>query len=172
MESKRIWDQIPRTPSFTPQSGGELYPQRLKINFSYGKVIYDKNLYKHLASKIIKFFDTFDPEKFTGLRAYIDPAIIEDYEKILNLLFICVKQEYNSLENEFRFIIMSSRKHFRSKNSLIIPYIKLNLEVLPIEEIIIGPKISDELAENGLRQICHYNNIKDVKIKHSLLRIR
>jgi hypothetical protein len=43
---------------------------------------------------------------------------------------------------------------------------------MPIEEIIIGPRISDELVENGLKQLCENTNIKNVKIKHSLLKIR
>jgi hypothetical protein len=69
-------------------------------------------------------------------------------------------------------MIMSDKKYFRSKNGLIIPFAKLKFETMPIEEIIIGPRISDELVENGLKQLCDNNNIQNVKIKHSLLKIR
>jgi hypothetical protein len=141
----------------------------LKIEFSCGKVIYNKNIYEPLLKKIINFLDTFNG---SGLKAYIDHSVLFEYEDILNILLSCIKQEYNSLENEYRFMIMGDKKYFRAKNGLIIPFSKLKLEPMPIEEIIIGPRISDELVENGLKQLCDDNNIKNVKIKHSMLKIR
>jgi hypothetical protein len=141
----------------------------LKVEFNCGKVIYDKSIYEPLTKKIIDFLDTFGD---TGLKAYIDPSVFFEYEDILNILFSCIKQEYNALENEYRFMIMSDKKYFRAKNGLIVPFTKLRLDTIPIEEIIIGPRISDELVENGLKQLCDNNNIKNVKLKHSMLKIR
>jgi len=144
----------------------------LKMEFRCGKVIYDKKVYEPLIKIILDFTDTFSPEIGPGLKAYIDPSVFFEYEDILTVLLSCIKQEYNSLEQEYRFMIMSDKKYFREKNGMIIPFTKLKLETIPIEEIIIGPRIADELAENGLRQLCDNNNIQNVKIKHSLLKIR
>jgi hypothetical protein len=141
----------------------------LKTEFTHGKVIYDKSVYEPLEKKIIDFLDTFGQG---GMQAYIEPSTFFDYEKILTILISCIKQEYNSLENEYRFMIASDKKYFRAKNGLIVPFTKLKLGAMPIEEIIIGPRISDELVKRGLRQLCDSNNIKKVKIKHSLLKIR
>jgi hypothetical protein len=47
----------------------------LKMEFTCGKVIYDKNIYEPLENKILDFLETFNPEKGPGLKAYIDHSV-------------------------------------------------------------------------------------------------
>jgi len=72
-----------------------------------------------------------------------------------------------------RFIIDNTNdKCFRSRNGIIIPYIKIDFDELLIEEIVIGPKIVDEIAEDGLRQLCQKYYLESINISKSELKIR
>jgi hypothetical protein len=74
-----------------------------------------------------------------------------------------IKQKGFAAEEEYRFLVLSNQAPcFRTKNSRLIPFIKVKLckEKLPIKTIILGPKNHDELIKNTVEELLkkhHYS---------------
>ena len=84
---------------------------------------------------------------------------------------------FNGIRNKEAVIVK-----FMSNNNNIIPYIELKLkpkhssfrnkQKLPIDEIIIGPKISFEINKKSVLKILDHNGFKEIKITNSEIILR
>ncbi|MDO4720495.1 MAG: hypothetical protein Q4A78_07510 [Peptostreptococcaceae bacterium] len=106
----------------------------------------------------------------------------KEYEMLItHISVICVvysmffKREYFKGENEYRFVFSSVNKdgiNFRSRNGLIIPYIKKKVEELDfITKITIGPTNKIDIATNGIRELLHHNE-REIEVAKSEIPLR
>lgn len=97
----------------------------------------------------------------------------KEYEMlIVHISVICMvysmffKREYFKGENEYRFVLSyvdenEIKINFRSRNGLIIPYIKEKVEELAfINNITIGPTNKTDMATSGVRELLHHNDLE------------
>lgn len=106
----------------------------------------------------------------------------KEYEMLItHISVICVvysmffKREHFKGENEYRFVFSSVNKdgiNFRSRNGLIIPYIKKKVEELDfITKITIGPTNKIDIATNGIRELLHHNE-SEIEVAKSEIPLR
>lgn len=78
-------------------------------------------------------------------------------------------------ENEYRFVFAVDKKQeisFRNKNSIVIPYIKKEIESIDfITRITIGPTNQIDIATKGIKELLHYYQ-RDVDVVKSEIPLR
>ena len=78
-------------------------------------------------------------------------------------------------ENEYRFVFAIDKKQeisFRNKNSIVIPYIKKEIESIDfITRITIGPTNQIDIATKGIKELLHYYQ-RDVDVVKSEIPLR
>ena len=120
------------------------------------------------------FYDELiNVEDFGKIKSLNDINMLtgKEYEMLIDhISVICMlysmffKREYFKCENEYRFVLSILEKdalNFRSKNGLIIPYIKKKIEDLDfITQIMVGPTNKIDIVTNGIRELLLHNDIK------------
>lgn len=112
----------------------------------------------------------------------INTLNVKEYNKVVtHISIICAlysmffKRESFKGEHEYRFVFTNLKENeinFRSKHGLIIPYIKNNVKDLDfINKITIGPINKFDIAENGIKELLHHNNI-NIDISKSEIPLR
>ena len=116
------------------------------------------------------------PGGYPGERVLLGDAYIELYDQFyveFSRVASTLKHPQFNEECEWRIIsppLNSEVMEFRDVNSMLVPYFPIPLtpmEIFPIDEIIIGPMLEQELAESSLTQFLLRNNLSYVKIKKS-----
>lgn len=145
----------------------------------HGKVLYQYDLQQQFVKDSVKLFISF----LDIGRSLEDSADKQSLLKhINNLRFLLYAALYNmkylphSVENEFRICIIPNDDFrgalFRERNGLIIPFVEVGNITKPIKEIVIGPKVHDENALQGIQAILQHRGMEKVKISRSKLEIR
>ena len=103
-------------------------------------------------------------------------------ERIMDVVYVLrsaiynMKFEPNYIEKEFRFVVIPDKgfpgPSFRNRAGLIVPFVKIGGSSLPIRQIIIGPKVRDQMAKNGIDAILRRQNLTDVSVQVSSISIR
>jgi len=145
----------------------------------HGKVLYAPELQYQFASEAIDTLMTLI-QVGTTLRA--DPDLksyanaLTKYTFILYAALYNMKSKLHEVENEYRITIIPdpdySNVSFRDRQGLIVPYIKMGKLSRQIKKIVIGPKIHDSSASDGLRNCLRYSGLTDVAVEMSRLEIR
>jgi hypothetical protein len=139
-----------------------------------GRIVYDRNTQ-------IGFFSYLRDKYYEVNNMDIVQNKKEDIlVRIWNLIVMgsfLIKSNHHSIENEFRIIVISNDNkyiHFREKNGIILPYLVTeNISYqLPIQQITIGPKINDDIAEKGVWEIINQKGLGREIIKKSELKLR
>ena len=90
--------------------------------------------------------------------------LISHISVICMLYSMFFKRDYFKYENEYRFVLGISEKdaiNFRSRNGLIIPYVKEKIEDLDfITQIMVGPTNKIDIVTNGVRELLLHNDIE------------
>ncbi|UTC55305.1 DUF2971 domain-containing protein [Treponema sp. OMZ 906] len=149
--------------------------QKPKFNLEAGNVVYSEKNQVDILVNILNFIIKNKKQLETN---NLDPVLIDNSvrsEGLLLLFHSLIKQENNYCEKEYRFVFNLQKDIcFRPRNGVITPYIIINQnKELPVNEIMIGPRFSDIIAENGLIQFIEsLNRVNTIKISHSKMRIR
>lgn len=143
----------------------------------HGLVNYDlesqkKCMRESFCDELINIEDIEDFGKIKSLND-INKLTGKEYEMlIVHISVICMvysmffKREYFKGENEYRFVLSyvdenEIKINFRSRNGLIIPYIKEKVEELAfINNITIGPTNKTDMATSGVRELLHHNDLE------------
>lgn len=142
-------------------------------NISIKKVIYDKKTQKNIIKSKIKYMIK-ESKKLIYQDKKNEENIINACAKSLAYYLNAQSKRFKSNsfseEKEWRIIYINNtfskenrvKNKFRITDSIITPYLELNLsnknsKLLPIKEIIIGPKINYKKASKSINLI--YNNI-------------
>jgi len=88
-----------------------------------------------------------------------------------------MKSDLHRIENEFRILLTvpddSEAIEFRSRNGLILPYIKMRFDNFnSLAKITIGPKIDDKITEETLKYFIEKKIKKEILIETSALKLR
>jgi hypothetical protein len=142
----------------------------LEIDFDSGQVIYQEKNQLEILETLISYTRYLQENKdliedYVGLSAYADSLIV-----LYHSLF---KQSNNYSEHEFR-ILVKNRKNvfFKVRKGVVTPFTKITSQTpLPIGEIMIGPRINDTIAEEGLNQFLESLSSR-IRVSRSNLRIR
>ncbi len=148
--------------------------QECKMPFEAGTVVYDVILQEQLLDQIIEVIREreINPDKFT------DSQFEESskFDVMLALIHSLIKQPQHDCEKEYRFVVHSSEspKEFHTKRGLFVPYIEIagDEHRIPICSITMGPRVTDQMAEHGLKQLLQFHNYENVKLKHSQIGVR
>jgi hypothetical protein len=148
-----------------------------KYNIIFGKVLYNKKDFIYCLSIIdnsIQDILLVETENELEQKYAINKAFeLSNY--ILSILF-CIKTEPHSIEEEYRIVIIPYQDFkildFRNKNGLITPYIDMIFPKLPLEEIVIGPKINDIAAKSGIDELLLAYDFNNINVRISNLQLR
>lgn len=138
----------------------------------HGLVNYNSESQKECMKKT--FYDELiNVEDFGKIKSLNDINMLtgKEYERLIShISVICMlhsmffKRDYFKYENEYRFILDISEKDaisFRSRNGLIIPYVKKKIEDLDfITQIMVGPTNKIDIVTNGVKELLLHNYIK------------
>jgi hypothetical protein len=131
------------------------YFKKLGLGYASGGVIYNRINQVKIFELLIKYcINLEDVIKTKSDKSEILNELIKANASII-MFHSVFKQENNHCEKEYRISIASKiNKYFRPRNGVMIPYIKAKIEndELPIKSIMVGPRIKDVVAENGMNQ--------------------
>lgn len=150
--------------------------EKEKAKLYSGEVLYDeKKKHNFLEKRLNKLY-----EDWNDLDHHNSSHISEfqlEVELFLKGLRMYFKNEAYKQEKEIRYVL-SIPKHitnkilkFRTLEGSLIPYIEVPLPIDFIEDITIGPKISIDIAKQGLNRFLEYKNL-DIDLKKSNIPIR
>ena len=146
---------------------------------NFGNVLYDRTKQVEYFKSILNIYNDFIASTMPYREQY-KALIHEEIGRIWNNIIICsylIKQDSHRVENEYRlalFVVDRKMYCYRSRNGVILPYIKLCGDEntnFPISIITIGPKINEEIAKKGLK-IMLSTNYRKVKIMFSDIKLR
>jgi hypothetical protein len=153
----------------------------IEILALFNNVIYEEDLKKSRLGEYVKLLFKIKHES----EEKMPQELIDIISLIaLQILFIGYfsKEDCFSDEHEFRVIIFikdypQNIIKYRISNGIIIPYIDINindteLNVLPIKEIIIGPKVNIDIASEGIDYFIKDNGYSDIIIINSKIPLR
>ncbi|MHA5498457.1 DUF2971 domain-containing protein [Pseudomonas aeruginosa] len=169
-------DNLRQWMAYCPPNGG------YAIAFNKEKILISGEDQRHL--KVVCRLEDVDYHR-KKLREFLDvDAIVECIQRnnfnprlagaelVHKILFHCcaIKEAEFENEEETRLVVQSStkkdhRSQFRTRSGVIIPYFDYPIELDWIEEIIIGPTHHMELAQQGLKELLHKNNMSCNVIK-------
>lgn len=153
-----------------------------KAKLYLGEVVYEEKLKKKIIkrrlNKLYEFWNELDTTKYLHMREFQITA--EVFLKGLRMYF---KNKAYSQEKEIRFVlslpehIVNEKLEFRTLEGGLLPYIKVPLPNNIISNITIGPKISIDIAEKGLKRFLkHLKYLRshelEIKLKKSSIPVR
>ena len=114
-------------------------------------------------------------EEINKLQAREYEILISHMSIICELYSMFFKRSCFKGENEYRFVFAVDKKQeisFRNKNSIVIPYIKKEIESIDfITRITIGPTNQSDIATKGIKELLHYYQ-RDVDVVKSEIPLR
>ena len=114
-------------------------------------------------------------EEINKLQAREYEILISHMSIICELYSMFFKRSCFKGENEYRFVFAVDKKQeisFRNKNSIVIPYIKKEIESIDfITRITIGPTNQIDIATKGIKELLHYYQ-RDVDVVKSEIPLR
>lgn len=160
------------------------FEERLNHNIKWhGLVNYNWESQKESMRKSFNEY-LLKEEKFGNMESLKDINMLNDKEYSNVIPFISVicglysmffKREYFKGEKEYRFVFSDVKKdsiNFRTRNSMIIPYIKKNVEDLEfITKIMIGPTNQSDIAKKGIKELLNYYD-RDVEVVKAEIPLR
>lgn len=183
-DSQLLWSNYANLDGLNLEIDFDKFEKRLNhIIKWHGLVIYHLESQKECMRKT--FHDELiNVEDFGKIKSLNDINMLtgKEYEMLItHISVICVvysmffKREHFKGENEYRFVFSSVNKdgiNFRSRNGLIIPYIKKKVEELDfITKITIGPTNKVDIATNGIRELLHHNE-SEIEVAKSEIPLR
>ena len=153
-----------------------------EYRLSFHKVIYDKNekfrIFDVFTSKFCKFYDDLAEE--------YQQWICQHFKSFLFLHQFIFKNQSFEYENEFRAVLhvakdyvdpnescpKISKRKYRVKNGLIVPYVEVCFNANDIECVNIAPTINDEIAKANLDDFLKSKGLENVKIYNSEVPLR
>lgn len=141
------------------------YPhfQEISNGWPYAHVIYDDQIKTYILLTIIfKYCNEYKKDRINGLGYSDDEEYIQGLFHALISFFVNFKNDAFSSEKEVRIIYASrhhtdifNKKYYRNCNNVLVPYVctndtksktndgaKLEVDMLPVSEIIVGPAIN------------------------------
>lgn len=150
-----------------------------RYSFMHGKVLYAPDLQSQFTSEAIDTLMTLiqvgttlrrDPD----LRTYANA--LTSFAFILYAALYNMKSKLHEVENEYRIVVIPdsdySNVSFRDRQGLIVPYIQMGKVAKQIKKIVIGPKIHDSSATDGLHSCLEHGGFHHVAVEMSKLEIR
>ncbi|WP_176560224.1 DUF2971 domain-containing protein [Brevibacillus dissolubilis] len=142
----------------------------------YGKIIYDLEQQKKLLTRLIERYisNKTDIENISDFLAGVINHV--DLSVQLNLYSLFFKHPSFSPEEEYRIVLIKSNHSFdvsfRHRLGIIIPYIEVGIDQIPITEINIGPKNNIDIAKLGVERFLSHSGHTNVKIHKSAVPLR
>lgn len=183
-DSQLLWSNYSNYDGINLEIDFAKFIENLNHNMLWhGLVNYDFESQKECLRKT--FYDEFiDIDDFGKIKSLNEINRLEgrEYEMLIShmsiiceLYSIFFKRGYFEGENEYRFVFAIGKKQeisFRSKNRMVIPYIKKQVESIDfITRITIGPTNQIDIAARGIREFLHYYQ-RDVDIVKSEIPLR
>lgn len=183
-DSQLLWSNYSNYDGINLEIDFAKFIENLNYNMLWhGLVNYDFESQKECLRKT--FYDEFiDIDDFGKIKSLNEINRLEgrEYEMlILHMSVICelysmfFKRGCFESENEYRFVFATEKKQeisFRSKNRMVIPYIKKQIESIDfITRITIGPTNQIDITAKGIRELLHYYQ-RDVDIAKSEIPLR
>lgn len=114
-------------------------------------------------------------KEINNLQGKAYELLISHMSIICELYSMFFKRSCFKGENEYRFVFAVDKKQeisFRNKNSIVIPYIKKEIESIDfITRITIGPTNQIDIAAKGIGELLHYYK-RDVEVVKSEMPLR
>lgn len=183
-DSQLLWSNYSNYDGVNLEIDFANFIENLNYNMVWhGLVNYDFESQKDCLRKT--FYDEFiDIEDFGKIKSLyeINRLVGREYEMLIShMSVICelysmfFKRDCFEGEKEYRFVFSSVKKQeisFRSKNRMVIPYIKKQVESLDfIKRITIGPTNQGDITAKGISELLHYYQ-RDVDIIKSEIPLR
>ena len=144
----------------------------------HGRVIYEINEQKKILSTLFyAYHKLYRYKQKIGIKnAENDGSVVKIWTTIM-LYSSLMKSDLHRIENEFRILLTvpddSEAIEFRSRNGLILPYIKMRFDNFnSLAKITIGPKIDDKITEETLKYFIEKKIKKEILIETSALKLR
>lgn len=143
-----------------------------------GRVLYESELQTKLLLTLFKAY--YDLYVYKQERGVLKPETDISVSKIWKMIILyssLVKSDLHRMENEYRVLLTipddSKAIEFRSRNGLVLPYIKMKMKTFDyLKKITIGPKIDDKIADESLKYFIEKNVDKFINLDKSDLKLR
>lgn len=143
-----------------------------------GRVLYsEKEQIKLMSCLLTSYYTIYSTIKKQGIDSVEANKEINNQWLFFEMYSSLLKSELHQYEDEYRIVLntqnVSKGIKFRSRNGLILPYIELEFKDFSVfDRITIGPKINDQIAENGLDLFLSQTLGYKISIEKSLLKLR
>lgn len=150
-----------------------------KYSFMHDRVLYSPDLQAQFTSEAMDTLSTLiqvgSPLRLDSeLRIY--GKALTEFTFILYAALYNMKSRLHEVENEYRITIIPDTDYanvaFRDRHGLVVPYVQMGKVSAPIKRIVIGPKIHDANAIDGVQSCLANSGLNHVVVEMSKLEIR